>query len=79
MKIGLITPPDTVGGATLTQSIDWAVQAETDGCHSLWFVQVPVVGKDVLTTIAVLGQHTQKILLGTGVAPTHAQTSGRAI
>ncbi len=71
MKIGLITPPDTIGGASLTQLIDWAVQAEADGFHSLWFVQVPVVGNDVLTSIAVVGQHTQKIELGTGVAPTH--------
>jgi len=71
MQIGLITPPEDVGGASLTQFIDWAVQAEADGFRSLWFVQVPVVGNDVLTTIAVIGQHTQRIMLGTGVAPTY--------
>ena len=71
MQIGLITPPEDVGSKSLTQLIDWAIQAETDGFHSLWFVQVPVVGNDVLTTIAVLGQHTQRIMLGTGVTPTY--------
>jgi len=30
-----------------------------------------VVGNDVLTAIAVLGQHTLRITLGTGVAPTY--------
>lgn len=71
MKLGLITPPEGVGGTSLAALIEWAVRAENDGFHSLWIVQVPVAGNDVLTAIAVLGQHTHRILLGSGVAPTY--------
>lgn len=71
MKIGLITPPDDVGFRSLTGLIDWARQAESDGFHSLWFVQVPVLGNDVLTAIAVIGQNTNRITLGSGVVATH--------
>lgn len=71
MKLGLITPPETVGETSLAELVKWAVQAEKDGFHSLWLVQVPVAGNDVLTAIAVLGQHTHRIHLGSGVAPTY--------
>ena len=43
-------------------------QAEADGFDSFWFPQV--FGADVLTVIALAGQRTTRIELGTAVVPT---------
>jgi len=71
MRIGLITPPDTVGSASLNDLIQQATQAEQDGFDSFWFVQLPHSGCDVLTAISLAGLQTNRIELGTGVVPTY--------
>lgn len=71
MQIGLFTPPELVGTVTLDQLIQQTIQAEEDGFSSIWFVQLPTSGCDVLTAIALAGQRTNRIELGTGVVPTY--------
>ncbi|MEM7131292.1 MAG: LLM class F420-dependent oxidoreductase [Chloroflexota bacterium] len=71
MKIGLITPPEVIAITPLADLIQHAIQAEQDGFDSFWFVQLPSGGCDVLTTIALAGQQTSRIELGTGVVPTY--------
>ena len=44
------------------------VAAENDGFDSFWFAQV--LGPDALTLIALAGQRTQRIEVGTAVVPT---------
>ena len=68
-RIGLITPPDTVGAATLDDLVAQAVEAESDGFASLWYVQLPMNGSDTLMAIALAGRETSRIELGTGVVP----------
>ena len=71
MKIGLITPPESVAATSLADLVELTVQAEAEGFDSFWFVQLPAGGCDVLTAIALAGQRTSRIELGTGVVPTY--------
>jgi F420-dependent oxidoreductase-like protein len=48
-------------------------QAEQDGFSHCWFAHLPTVGYDALTTIALVGQQTSRIELGTAVVPVYAQ------
>src|SRR4029453_4839906 len=56
-----------------TTSVDGQVQAvidaENDGFDGMWFGQV--FGADVLTVLALVGQKTSRIELGTSVVPTY--------
>ena len=52
--------------ATQVQSV---VKAEEDGFDSIWFGQI--FGPDVLTVLALAGQKTSRIELGTSVVPTY--------
>lgn len=58
---------DRVGG--FDEYVQVAVDAESDGFHGCWYVQV--FGADVMTVIALAGQRTSRIQLGTSVAPTY--------
>jgi 5,10-methylenetetrahydromethanopterin reductase len=52
--------------ATQVQSV---VRAEKDGLDGIWFGQI--FGPDVLTVLALVGQKTSRIELGTSVVPTY--------
>ena len=69
MKLGILSG---VGGATvspptLEDQIQEVVTAEADGFDSWWSTHA--IGADALTLLALAGQRTQRIELGTGVVP----------
>lgn len=66
MRIGIMLPD---GGASLDTVVDSVVDVERDGFDSAWFGQV--FGTDVMTVIALAGQKTSRIELGTSVVPTY--------
>jgi F420-dependent oxidoreductase-like protein len=60
----------TMGAAQTVQGqAQQAVEAEADGFDSLWTAQV--AGVDALTMLALAGDRTQSIELGTAVVPTY--------
>lgn len=71
MRIGLITPPETVASTSLGSLVQQAIDAENEGFDSFWLVQLPAGGCDILTVISLAGQQTNRIELGTGVVPTY--------
>ena len=52
----------------LEKEVQLVIDAEADGLDSFWYAQV--VGIDALTMIAVAGQRTNRIKMGTAVVPT---------
>jgi 5,10-methylenetetrahydromethanopterin reductase len=68
MRIGLMLG-DVVGGGPLEATVQEVVEAEDDGFDNVWFGQV--FGLDVMTVIAIAGQRTSRIEIGTGVVPTY--------
>ena len=54
---------------TLQGQVQQAVEAESDGFDSFWTAQV--AGVDALTLLALAGDKTEKIELGTAVVPTY--------
>ncbi|MBM3945331.1 MAG: LLM class F420-dependent oxidoreductase, partial [SAR202 cluster bacterium] len=67
MKIGMffgsgITAP------SIGSLVDEVVRAEEEGFDSFWFAQIP--GPEVLAVIAMAGQRTKRIEMGTAVVPT---------
>jgi F420-dependent oxidoreductase-like protein len=69
MRIGLMHGDN--GNSTLDQMIEEIVQEEKDGFENAWFGQT--MGIDTLTIIALAGQRTSKIELGTAVMPTYTR------
>ncbi len=67
MRIGLMFG-DAPGG-TLSDTVQQIVDAERDGFDNVWFGQV--FGSDVLTIIALAGEKTSRIEIGTAVVPTY--------
>ena len=67
MKIGLAMVPDDK--ATLKHLVDEIVQAEIDGFPSVWVANI--FSLDALTVLALAGERTSKIELGTAVVPTY--------
>lgn len=67
MRIGLVV----VGGAreTLEQAIAAVVAAEEEGFDTAW--RAHVMGLDCLTVLALAGQRTTRIELGSAVVPTY--------
>ena len=58
------------GGTNDVQGqVEAVVEAERDGFDGIWFGQI--FGPDVLTVIAMAGQKTSRIELGTSVVPTY--------
>lgn len=67
MKLGIF-----YGGTNeVAGQVDAVVQAENDGFDSLWMGQV--FGPDVMTVLAIAGQKTSRIQLGTSVVPTYTR------
>ena len=57
------------GVNTVEGQVQSVVNAENDGFDSIWFGQI--FGPDVLTVLALAGQKTSRIELGTSVVPTY--------
>jgi F420-dependent oxidoreductase-like protein len=70
MRIGLMVGSDKERSRSdrLAGLIDDGQAAETDGFRSFWFPQVPGY-VDAMTAMALLGQATHRIELGTAVVP----------
>jgi len=69
MRIGLMTGPEKGRyRQKVAQLIADAVAAERDGFTSIWIPQIPG-DFDALTAIALMGQATERIELGTAVLP----------
>ncbi|HJL61714.1 MAG TPA: TIGR03564 family F420-dependent LLM class oxidoreductase [Pseudomonadales bacterium] len=68
MKIG-IYGGNVRRGAPLTSIIDEVVEMEERGFSSYWFPQVGTY--DALTVIALIGQKTSRIEMGTAVVPSY--------
>lgn len=67
MRIALFM--GTMGAAaTLDGQVQQAVAAEQDGFDGYWIPQI--AGADALTLLALAGQHTSRIEMGTAVVPT---------
>ena len=65
MQVGIF-----LGGVeNVEQQVQQVIEAEEDGYPSVWFGQS--FGSDALTTIALAGQKTERIELGTSVVPTY--------
>jgi 5,10-methylenetetrahydromethanopterin reductase len=65
MKVGLF-----LGDArTIDQQVDQIIKAEQDGFDSAWLPQIFMM--DAMTAIAVAGQKTQRIEMGTSVVPVY--------
>ena len=71
MRIGLFIG-STGSAPTVAGQIRQVVQAERDGFDSFWFSQAPNMN-DVLTMIALAGQATSRIEMGTAVIPTFSR------
>jgi 5,10-methylenetetrahydromethanopterin reductase len=67
LRIGIIQ--GTGGEKTLAALVDAIVRAEQDGFASCWLAQI--FAHDALTVIALAGQRTSRIELGTAVVPTY--------
>ena len=57
------------GVNTVEGQIQSVINAENDGFDGIWFGQI--FGPDVLTVLALAGQKTDRIELGTSVVPTY--------
>ena len=65
MQVGIF-----LGGAeNVERQVQQVIEAEKDGYPSVWFGQI--FGSDALTTIALAGQKTKRIEMGTSVVPTY--------
>jgi len=70
MRLGIFVG-STGATTTLEDQIQQIVDAENDGFDSFWSAQV--MGVDALTLIALAGQRTRRIEMGTGVVPIFPQ------
>lgn len=74
MRIGILSPIDTMASVSLSTRAKMVVRAERDRFDSYWFVEHPFSGPDVMTSIALAGQETRFIELGTAsmsIYPRH--------
>jgi F420-dependent oxidoreductase-like protein len=71
MRIGMNASSQILFGTPVDGLIEHARTAEADGFPSYWLNQTS--GADALTLLAVLGQATERIELGTAVIPTWAR------
>lgn len=69
MRIGLF-PGARRETAVLRVTLEQVIKAEAHGFDSIWFPQLPNLGYDVLSIIALAGVQTSRIKLGTAVIPT---------
>ena len=71
MRIGLFVG-STGSAPTVAGQVQQVVEAEQDGFNSFWFSQAPNKN-DVLSVIALAGQVTSRIEMGTAVIPTFSR------
>lgn len=71
MRIGLFIG-STGSAPTVAGQVQQVVDAELDGFDSFWFSQAPNKN-DVLSVIALAGQATSRIEMGTAVIPTYSR------
>ncbi|TMG04649.1 MAG: LLM class flavin-dependent oxidoreductase, partial [Chloroflexi bacterium] len=57
------------GPGSVEGQVQTVIDAENDGFDGIWFGQI--FGADVLTVLALAGQKTSRIELGTSVVPTY--------
>ncbi len=69
MRTGLMIGAADLTELTIEDTIRLAQRAETSGFACLWMAQV--FGLDAISTLAMVGQHTSSIALGTAVTPTY--------
>jgi len=69
MKIGLMLSVSEDVNGTIENVVENAKTAELEGFSSLWMANI--FGLDAITTLAIIGQATKSILLGTAVTPTY--------
>ncbi|HIG40616.1 MAG TPA: LLM class F420-dependent oxidoreductase [Gammaproteobacteria bacterium] len=69
MRTGLMIGASDGPDGTLDGLVNVAQQAEEKGFDNLWMANI--FGLDAITTLAILGQATSKIGLGTAVTPTY--------
>ena len=69
MKIGLMLSVSEDVNGTIENVVENAKAAELEGFSSLWMANI--FGLDAITTLALIGQATKSILLGTAVTPTY--------
>jgi F420-dependent oxidoreductase-like protein len=69
MRIGLMHGDD--GTETIDGLIEQVVAEERDGFDTAWFGQV--FGTDTLTVLALAGQKTSRMELGTAIVPTYTR------
>lgn len=55
----------------LERLTEQVIRAETDGFSHFWVPHLLTFGYDALTALAVVGQQTSRIELGTAVVPTY--------
>nr|WP_181802040.1 TIGR03564 family F420-dependent LLM class oxidoreductase [Streptomyces shenzhenensis] len=73
MRVGVMSGPERGDAAhKAARMVDDAQWAEEAGFDTVWVPQVPT-DFDALTAIALMGQATERIELGTAVVPVHAQ------
>ncbi len=70
MRIG-INATGLVQRASVEAFTTHAKAAEADGFSSYWVAEHPTGGLDALTVLTVVGQHVEKMELGTAVIPTY--------
>ena len=70
MRIG-INATGLVQKASIDAFIAHATAAQADGFASYWVAEHPTGGLDALTVLAIVGQHVDRIELGTAVIPTY--------
>ena len=70
MRIG-INATGLVQKASVEAFIAHATAAQADGFASYWVAEHPTGGLDALTVLAMVGQHVERMELGTAVIPTY--------
>lgn len=69
MRIGMFIAETSPRGSTLERVVEKARWADENGLATGWVPHVPW-SQDALTSLAIAGQHTRRIELGTAVVPT---------
>ncbi len=69
MRIGMFIAETSPRGSTLDQVVEKARWADEHGLATGWVPHVPW-SQDALTSLAIAGEHTRRIELGTAVVPT---------
>ncbi|MGC9496405.1 TIGR03564 family F420-dependent LLM class oxidoreductase [Streptomyces sp. WG7] len=73
MRVGVMSGPERGDAAyKADRMVDDARWAEEAGFDTVWVPQVPT-DFDALTAVALMGQATSRVELGTAVVPVHAQ------